>query len=54
MLYIGVYLTAICLKAQNSWYVCARVCLCVHFCANVWCLHLMFARLINSGAVVLR
>lgn len=57
MLYIGVYLTAICLKAQNSWYVCVCACacarLCVHFCANVWRLHLMFAQLINSGAVVL-
>ena len=33
-------------------YVC--VCECVHFCVNVWCLHLMFAQLINSGDAVLR
>lgn len=37
--------------AQRS-YVC--VCMCVCLCVNVWCLHLMFARLINSGDVVLR
>lgn len=30
------------------------LCVCVYFCANVCCLHPMFARLINSGAVVLR
>lgn len=30
------------------------VCVCVHFCVNVWCLHLMFAQLINSGDAVLR
>lgn len=35
--------------AQNS-----GMCMCVHFCVNVWCLHLMFAQLINSGDAVLR
>ncbi len=40
---------------QNSWLcVCVCVCVCAHFCANVWCLHLMFAQLINSGDAVLR
>lgn len=35
MLYIGVYLTAICLKAQNSWYVCVSVCARVFACVFI-------------------
>lgn len=44
-----VYLTTICRSPEEL-----VVYVCVHFCVNVWCLHLMFVQLINSGDAVLR
>lgn len=35
-------------------FVCVGGCVCVGFCANVWCVHLMFAELINSRDAALR